>query len=210
MDVLYPNLASGERGTGLLARCTGEADYSRHSRLHTVRACSLFFDFHKCPTKIVCISIHSDFSRIFKMARRSSLLPSLPTEALLQIFSYLDPVHSTCLGLACRRLYNVYSLNHRKIPLDAFTYDCPIPDSNLSTMCYLFHHLEDWKPAHLMHCWRCHKFGESNSVAQTGPLSGKCVACVQHEQNHSYSSSWQISVHTRQLAVPRPVDTTFH
>jgi hypothetical protein len=169
------------------------------------QAFSLFYALCDCSTRALCIFTRSDIIHLFKMAESSSLLPALSTELLLQIFSHLDPVHSTCLGLACRRLYHVYSLKHKKIPLDAFTYDCPIPSSNLSTMCYLFHHLEDWKPAHLMHCWRCHKFGESDSFTQTGPLFGKCIACVQHEHNHSQSSSWQFSVHTRQLAFQPPV-----
>lgn len=38
----------------------------------------------------------------------------LPTELHLYIFSYLDPVFSTCLGLTCKPLYLVYqSLRHK-------------------------------------------------------------------------------------------------
>jgi hypothetical protein len=79
--------------------------------------------------------------RIFNMSGTSSQLASLSTELLLQIFSYLDPVHSTCVGLACRRLYQIHFSKHKRIPLNAFTYDCPISKSHLLTMCYLFSHV---------------------------------------------------------------------
>ncbi|PMD47929.1 hypothetical protein L207DRAFT_561314 [Hyaloscypha variabilis F] len=44
-------------------------------------------------------------------------LLQLPTEILLAIFSFLDPVTSTCLGLTCTRLYAMHRSQHPK-PID--------------------------------------------------------------------------------------------
>ncbi|KAN0105018.1 hypothetical protein V8E51_010763 [Hyaloscypha variabilis] len=45
------------------------------------------------------------------------LLRLLPTEVLLGIFSFLDPVTSACLGLTCTRLYAMHRSQHPK-PID--------------------------------------------------------------------------------------------
>ncbi|KAH8766566.1 hypothetical protein BGZ57DRAFT_930399 [Hyaloscypha finlandica] len=37
----------------------------------------------------------------------SSRIASIPSELQLEIFSYLDPVSSTCLGLTCKKLYSL-------------------------------------------------------------------------------------------------------
>jgi hypothetical protein len=163
-----------------------------------------------CSSKLLLFTFYILFTlelhprRSFQHGWNSPKLPNLSTETLLQIFSYLDPVHSTCLGLVCRNLYEIHFSKHKNIPLDAFTYDCPGSKSHLSTMCYLFNHLQDWKPADLIHCWRCHKFCKSNSAAQSGPLLGKCDTCARHEHEISQYrvSLWQRSIQTRQLAPP--------
>ena len=164
--------------------------------------CAFFLSFAQRENLLHLYSFESIY--VIKMAASPSALASLSTELLLQIFSYLDPVHSTCLGLSCRRLYHIHFSKHKTVHLDAFTYECPIPNSDLLTMCYLFSHLDDWSPANLVHCWRCHKFCKSDSITQTGPLFGKCNACMRHDRDHSRSSFWQFSVQTRQLGPPPP------
>lgn len=53
------------------------------------------------------------------MARSTArcVLPTLPLEVLLEIFDWLDPIYSTCLGLTCKALYSVYRRKH-KSPVD--------------------------------------------------------------------------------------------
>ncbi len=138
------------------------------------------------------------------MAGDHATLPLLSTEILVQIFTYLDPVHSTCLALACRRLYHIHfsKYENQRIALESFTYDCPIPGSNHFTLCYLFSHLKDWKPKDLVHCWGCHKFCKSNSAnkTQTSPLIGKCESCTRHELELHKSSRWRLSTQSLELS----------
>jgi hypothetical protein len=46
-----------------------------------------------------------------------SKLESLLSEILLQIFSNLDPVHSTCFGLASKRFYPIHCELHGSVKL---------------------------------------------------------------------------------------------
>ena len=46
-----------------------------------------------------------------------SRVESLPSEILLQIFSHLDPVNSTCFGLASKRFYPIHCELHRSVKL---------------------------------------------------------------------------------------------
>jgi len=43
----------------------------------------------------------------------------LPTELHLMVFSSLDPIDSTCLGLTSRQMYNTYRRVHHKVPLNS-------------------------------------------------------------------------------------------
>lgn len=112
---------------------------------------------------------------------------SLPYELHRQILSYLDPVHSMCLGLTCRQLYAIHSSLHKPLPLNAFTYECPIPSTNLSTICFLFTHLETWKAQGLKYCGGCHKFCTTNN--STGCARGRCDKCFAQEVG-SHNLDW--------------------
>lgn len=105
---------------------------------------------------------------------------SLSTEIYIQIFSYLDPVHSTCLGLIARRLYKVHFALRRKVPLDSCTYECPIPSTNLCTLCFLHTHLQDWRPRNLTYCGGCHKFCRTSNWngKHIDLLRARCDSCA--------------------------------
>lgn len=118
-------------------------------------------------------------SRFFNIICIMANILSLSYELHMQILGYLDPVHSMCLGLTCRQLYATHSSLCKPLPLNAFTYECPIPSTNLSTICFLFTHLETWKPRTLKYCGGCHKFCLTNNV--TGPARGRCDRCFSKE-----------------------------
>ncbi|OBT42821.1 hypothetical protein VE00_08136 [Pseudogymnoascus sp. WSF 3629] len=53
------------------------------------------------------------------VAAPTTSLASLPTELHLLIFSSLDPIDSTCLGLTSRHFYTAYRTTHRvRVPLN--------------------------------------------------------------------------------------------
>lgn len=115
------------------------------------------------------------------MAESPHNILGLSTELYMQIFSYLDPVHATCLGLASRTLYAAYIVLHKKLPLDSFTYECPIPSTNHHTLCFLYTHLEAWKPSYLSFCGGCHKFCRPSNSSGVVPPRERCHECSQQE-----------------------------
>lgn len=106
-------------------------------------------------------------------------LLSLPFELHKQILGYLDPVHSMCLGLTCKQLYAIHSSLRKPLPLNAFTYECPISPTNRTSICYLFTHLETWKPSTVKYCGGCHRLCSTNN--STGPALGRCDKCSAKE-----------------------------
>jgi hypothetical protein len=117
------------------------------------------------------------------MAENPTNILSLSTELLVQIFGHLDPVHSTCLGLVSRRLWVIHTSLNKKIALDAFTYECPVPSTNMSTICFLYTHLQDWKPKSLIYCGACHKFCRTNNLRGklATILHSRCDTCTSKE-----------------------------
>jgi F-box-like len=79
-----------------------------------------------------------------------SSLALLPSELLLKIFSDLDPVYSTCLGLTCKRLYVLHRELHGSVRLE--------------TRCHtgrnqgprLYELLEEWHLPGFEMCWCGH------------------------------------------------------
>jgi hypothetical protein len=127
------------------------------------------------------------------MSNRQPNLLSLSTELHVQICDYLHPVHSTCLGLVCRRLYAAHFIAHKRVPLNAFTYECPIPSTSLCTVCFLFTHLENWKPPHLKYCAGCHKFCKTHNSRQTHLPHRRCHKCY-HQEPGQHSQYWMGSM----------------
>jgi hypothetical protein len=144
-----------------------------------------------------CFPIPHKSLVLITMAQSRNNLLSLSTELYMQIFSYLDPIHATCLGLASRKLYAIYVVLHRKLPLDSFTYDCPIPSTNLHTLCFLYTHLENWKPSYLSLCGGCHKFCRPNKSNGVLPPRERCRGCSRQELGQ-HSPGWQLN-ETRRL-----------
>jgi len=48
---------------------------------------------------------------------RCGKLDIVPPEVLLHIVKYLGPIHSTCLGLTCRRFYELHALKWDRVNL---------------------------------------------------------------------------------------------
>lgn len=106
-------------------------------------------------------------------------LLSLSPELYAQIFSYLDPVHRTCLALSSKPLYLICRTIYKPLSLDAFTYECPVPLSNQFSLCFLYIHLQEWKPADLKYCGGCHKFCRTSNNISAG--RGRCDRCSANE-----------------------------
>src|SRR5580700_2486935 len=95
----------------------------------------------------------------FSKPKASTLsLTDLPVEILLEIFSYLDVGHSTCLGLASKYLYAVHCSLRRPGTIRLETL-CPTRKYKVST---LYEVLEDWYPPGFEYCWneqsRCGRY----------------------------------------------------
>jgi hypothetical protein len=74
-------------------------------------------------------------------------LGSLPEELILNIFSYLCPVHSACLGLTCKRFYKHHRELHGRVALDS---RCP---AKKAWGLKLYDLLEEWHPPGFVYCW---------------------------------------------------------
>ncbi|CAG8951600.1 hypothetical protein HYFRA_00007516 [Hymenoscyphus fraxineus] len=99
-------------------------------------------------------------------------LAQLPTELQLQIFSYLDPIDATCLGLTSPAYYTVYrTIYGTKMPLNTRR---PGPNAleaawevvgkqecNHCGMyrCELHQHIKSWMPKELEYCSMKRNFG---------------------------------------------------
>ncbi|KAN0121896.1 hypothetical protein V8E51_000222 [Hyaloscypha variabilis] len=57
-----------------------------------------------------------------KQTKVKSLL-DLPYDIIFEIFDYLHPIHSACLGLTCKAFYPIHWSLHPKIPLHTATLD---------------------------------------------------------------------------------------
>lgn len=73
-------------------------------------------------SELPCFEITPEIARrlsVLPQVREGPALDTLPTELHLEIFSYLDKIDSTCLGLASRNLYLVFrALHGTKMPLN--------------------------------------------------------------------------------------------
>jgi len=116
-----------------------------------------------------------------EIMRRLSLLPHrshgptltfLPTELQLGIFSYLDLIDSTCLGLTSRNLYVVHRAIHgTKIPLNTRRIGPNSLESAWEVVgkqeckqcgiyrCELHQHIKTWMPKELEYCAMKQNFG---------------------------------------------------
>jgi len=74
------------------------------------------------PAELPCFEITPEIARrlsVLPQIREGPALHTLPTELHLEIFSYLDKIDSTCLGLSSRNLYLVFrALHGTKMPLN--------------------------------------------------------------------------------------------
>jgi hypothetical protein len=83
------------------------------------------------------------------MAASTLSLIDLPVEILLEIFSYLRVGHSTCLGLASKRLYAIHCFLR---PLGTIRLETPCPTRG-SKASRLYEVLGGWYPPGFEYCW---------------------------------------------------------
>jgi hypothetical protein len=115
------------------------------------------------------------------LVRRLSLLPqltsghtleNLPTELALQIFSYLDKIDSTCLGLSSPKIYPLYRAIHGvKMPLNTRRTGPNALESAWEVVgkqqckqcgiyrCELYQHIKTWMQEGLEYCAFKRNFG---------------------------------------------------
>lgn len=72
-----------------------------------------------CPSNLHLAKLHLNSSRLITHRillpfRSTSLLDTVPNEIALEIFKYLDPCTSTCLGLTCKKFYAIHTEIHGK------------------------------------------------------------------------------------------------
>jgi hypothetical protein len=132
------------------------------------------------------------------ITRRISLLPqtqrkdgpsldTLASELQLQIFSYLDKIDSTCLGLTSPRAYTIYRAIHgTKMPLNTRRIGPNKLESAWEVIgkqeckqcgvyrCELYQHIKSWMPKDLEYCAFKLNFGTAASnVANATCYRGK-------------------------------------
>jgi hypothetical protein len=89
----------------------------------------------------------------------NSLLTNIPTELHILIFSYLDPLDSTCLGLTNAHFYNLQKALHATIPISTRREGRPWELHGKQECrhcgthgCQLHLHLRDWVPEKYEYC----------------------------------------------------------
>ncbi|KAF4624429.1 hypothetical protein G7Y89_g13743 [Cudoniella acicularis] len=112
--------------------------------------------------------------RLFRLPENKSgaTLITLPTELQLEIFSYLDKIDSTCLGLASPRTYEVYRAIHgTKMPLNTRRVGPNLLEAAWELVgrqecqhcgvyrCELHQHIKSWMPKELEYCSMKLNFG---------------------------------------------------
>jgi hypothetical protein len=140
------------------------------------------------------------------IVRRLSCLPqlnsgptleSLPNELLLEIFSHLDKIDSTCLGLASPKIYPVYTeihgakmpLNTRRIGPNSLESCWEVFGKQQCKQCGIFRcelhqHIKTWMPQGLEYCAFKQNFGlaaaeHANATCYRGKPS-KPKRCGRH------------------------------
>jgi F-box-like len=78
--------------------------------------------------------------------RPTPTLTNLPVEITLHILSYLNPGHSACLGLTCKRLYKLHREIHGNVSLHT---RCPVGEG---PGLQLLEFLGEWYPPGFRHC----------------------------------------------------------
>jgi hypothetical protein len=130
--------------------------------------------------------------------RSGPTLETLPNELLLEIFSHLDKIDSTCLGLASPKIYPIYRAIHGvKMPLNTrrigpnslescwFALDNKKQCKQCGIFrCELHQHIKTWMPKGLDYCAFKQNFGvaageHSNATCYRGKPS-KPKRCGRH------------------------------
>ncbi|KAL3424314.1 hypothetical protein PVAG01_03595 [Phlyctema vagabunda] len=107
-------------------------------------------------------------------------LRALPTELHFEIFSYLDKIDATCLGVTCKNAYGVYQATHSVVPLNQRRVGPNKLESAWKHLakqacthcgiyrCELHTHLADWMPENLEYCAMKAKFGPKAIAGSRG------------------------------------------
>lgn len=97
---------------------------------------------------------------IVQPAKTSTGITSIPTELHYMIFSHLDPIDSTCLGLTNSHFYSMQQSLNGQVPLGtrrtgpnplerAWKGNCRHCGAH---RCQLYRHLKDWMPTDYEYC----------------------------------------------------------
>jgi hypothetical protein len=92
----------------------------------------------------------------------TTTLATLPRELLIELFEFLDPDRSTCLGLTCKKLYDIHTYTQERLDKNLL-YERPRsfqPSSNLPTL------LATWMDPDLVYGYPyTHKFATEERLA---------------------------------------------
>ncbi|RDW91222.1 hypothetical protein BP5796_02387 [Coleophoma crateriformis] len=129
---------------------------------------------HASPRRRFTPELIETTRRYRKAENRAATGPSLhalPTELHFEIFSYLDNIDATCLGVTCKNAYGVYQATHANVPLTQRRVGPNKLESAWSYLgkqqcthcglyrCELHTHLASWVPADVEYCALKGKFG---------------------------------------------------
>jgi hypothetical protein len=130
-------------------------------------------------------SLPLSFPPISSESSDSSFLTNIPTELHLLIFSHLDPLDSTCLGLTNAHFYNLQKALHGTTPLSTRRkgHDWEVHGKQECRhcgihRCQLHMHLRDWIPGKYEYCAIRQVYGLK---AQEGAGAGRKAYC--HRSN---------------------------
>jgi hypothetical protein len=66
------------------------------------------------------------------------------SEITLMIFSYLNPVHSICLGLTCKNFYTIHRSIHGTVKVTQVYHECVKYVKGFAYHNFQANHLEEW------------------------------------------------------------------
>ncbi len=76
------------------------------------------------PGILPSITKYIKYHTNYRTAASNNHMSRLPLELQLRIFTYLNPVTSTCLGLTCKELWGIHKSRHNSVCLTEMSERC--------------------------------------------------------------------------------------